>query len=459
MKFLSICIPTYEMHGEGERFLRHNLDVLTQQTFTDFDVVISDHSQGNGIKNLCEEYRDRLTIHYYKNTHGKGSSSANINNAIKHATGTLIKIIFQDDFLSSPRALEDIVEAFDIEKDSWLITACEHSKNGIDRYRPFYPKYHDAIHLGKNTISSPSVLTIRNKDPLLFDENLLWAMDTDYYKRCYDAFGYPKILNTITVVNRVGNHQVSASHVTEKLKKTERLYLLKKYHEKSTEHVTLVAVSSIKIRATIRALTMSKYRMNFHEVLLISDKRPKNLPEGITFKQCPPLQSRTAYSKFMLYDLARYIESEFALVVQHDGYILRPEKWDDTFLHYDYIGAPWKKNLYFTLSGKNVRVGNGGFSLRSKKLLDAFNSLNLPFTDAGTGFYNEDGAISLYYREDLENHGIRFAPVSLASKFSRESDCEDSEPEPFGFHGNKRLIPKLFFTKRRIRTILTKLCS
>ncbi len=234
-KTLTVCIPTHEMGGLGYTFLRKNFDILATQTFKDFDVVVSDHSKNNAIKDLCEEYNHALSIHYYRNTHGIGSSSANINNAIKNAEGQLIKILFLDDFLYSNESLGEIVKSFDMERDDWLVTACEHSRDGNTFYRPFYPKYNSKIYLGNNTISSPSVLTIKNENPLLFDETIVWLMDVEYYKRCYDKFGEPKILNRINVVNRtgeqqgVGRYRGTSTRATQTLKENEYLYIIRKY--------------------------------------------------------------------------------------------------------------------------------------------------------------------------------------------------------------------------------------
>ncbi|MCX6755651.1 MAG: glycosyltransferase [Candidatus Nomurabacteria bacterium] len=228
MNLLSVCIPTYEMKGLGVEFLKYSFDILSKQTFKDFDVIISDHSKDDFIEKLCNEYKNKLDIHYYKNTKNIGKSSSNINNAIIHATGKLIKILFQDDFLFNEKSLEEIVKNFDLEKDKWLITACIHSKDGINFFKPFYPKYNNKIHLGNNTISSPSVLTILNKNPLPFDENLIWLMDVEYYKRCYNKFGNPKIVNEINVVNRIGEHQVTNSKINILIKIKETFYTLLK---------------------------------------------------------------------------------------------------------------------------------------------------------------------------------------------------------------------------------------
>lgn len=65
----------------------------------------------------------------------------------------------------------------------------------------------------------------------------------------------------------------------------------------------------------------------------------------------------------MIKELNKYIETSYVLIIQYDGFILNPDAWTDEFLEYDYIGAPW----WYT---DDCNVGNGGFSLRSKKLLE-----------------------------------------------------------------------------------------
>ena len=90
---ISICIPTYEVNGKGVEYLNHSLSILQNQTYQDFEVVISDHSIDDGIKNLCESWKTRLDISYIRNEYGRGSISCNTNVAIKHAKGEVIKIL------------------------------------------------------------------------------------------------------------------------------------------------------------------------------------------------------------------------------------------------------------------------------------------------------------------------------------------------------------------------------
>ena len=458
MKTISVAIPTYEMHGKGPGFLRHSFEVLAGQTFQDFEVVVSDNSTTPVIKEVCDEYSAKLDIRYFKNPDPAHGMSSNANNAIRNATGAIIKILFLDDFLRSEHSLADLAANFDLEKDSWLVTGCEHTNDGVTFFKPSVPSYNKDLYIGENTIGSPSVLAIRNKSPLLFDTHLKWLMDCDYYKRCFDAFGEPKILSESGVVIRTGEHQVTATEITPEIDAAEKAYVKNKFSAKARNtiqlpRVTLVAVSSIRIKETIRALETSLKGITYYDAILISHERPADLPVSIRFVPGSKIESIDAYSKFMLYDLASYIESDFALVVQYDGYVVRSNKWDPAFLEYDYIGAPWKAGIHSTSLGVPVRVGNGGFSLRSKKLLNAPKELGLPFTDNGTGFFSEDGVLCVYHRAALEAYGVRYATVAVASKFSREASCPDSEARPFGFHKNLGSLPFLM----RMRKYAAKL--
>jgi glycosyltransferase involved in cell wall biosynthesis len=222
---INICIPTYEMKGMGVEYLEYSFNILYSQTYTNFEIIISDHSTSNEIKDLCEQWGQILNIQYFRNEYKRGISSANINNAIKYANGDIIKILFQDDFLYDEYSLEKQLECF---KGEWLVTACCHyNRNEI--YKPFYPKYHDNIQYGENTISSPSVLMFKNQNTIEFDEELFWLMDVDYYKRMYNKFGLPDICNYIAVVNREHEYQISNTLATQEIRQKELEYIIQKY--------------------------------------------------------------------------------------------------------------------------------------------------------------------------------------------------------------------------------------
>ena len=227
--FFSIAIPAYEANGRGVEFLEHSFNLFQNQTFTDFEVVVSDHSLNEDIKDLCDSWSDKLDIKYLKNFYRRGGSSPNINNAIKNSNGKWIKLLWQDDFLFNYESLEKLrTHIINNNTHSWFVTACEHSPDGHTMTQPHYPYWTEDIHLGNNRISSPSVVTIKNKEVLYFDEDLIWLMDVEYYKRMHNRYGEPSYFQTINVVNRVRNDGLTQT-LSQEIKNKEVTLMRNKY--------------------------------------------------------------------------------------------------------------------------------------------------------------------------------------------------------------------------------------
>jgi glycosyltransferase involved in cell wall biosynthesis len=230
---ISIAMPTYESFGRGTEFLDFQFQKFREQTYKDFEVVISDHSKDDNIENLCKKYDGIININYARNEENRGNFTDNTNRAMKRCNGDIIKILFQDDFLLDHNSLEKINNAFD-ENTNWLITACEHTYDGTTLHRTHHPTYNELIYTGKNTIGNPSVLSVRNKnDMLFFDERMLWTVDVDYYKRLHDKFGPPTIINDITVVIRLWDRQLT--HLIPPQRKQREVNLSIEKHGKHKE--------------------------------------------------------------------------------------------------------------------------------------------------------------------------------------------------------------------------------
>lgn len=134
-----------------------------------------------------------------------------------------------------------------------------------------------------------------------------------------------------------------------------------------------------------------------------------------------PIRSAEDYSAWCLKKMIEYVDTEFALIVQWDGFICNPAMWTDEYFDYDYIGARW---WYETRN-----VGNGGFNLRSRKLIEAVTVEHVNWDR----LHPEDDRICRGYGEELEQkYGIRFAPEELANKFSVET--QHVPGYTFGFH-------------------------
>lgn len=188
----------------------------------------------------------------------------------------------------------------------------------------------------------------------------------------------------------------------------------------STLNLTLCCIDCAHVPLAMRAFRCSLPALPFKRAIFLSDVEISM--SGVEWIKIPRIGSREEYSRFVVKSLNRHIDTSHVLLIQWDGYIVNPAAWSEEFLDYDYIGAPWGFHQ------DNHRVGNGGFSLRSKRLLEALADPDILELDP------EDEAICRRYRTLLEQrHSIRFAPESLAARFSFETTYP--EGIPFGFHG------------------------
>lgn len=192
--------------------------------------------------------------------------------------------------------------------------------------------------------------------------------------------------------------------------------------------VTLCCVDTRYHELALRSLARSCKAIEFGRVLFLTDSVPSSLspPSNVDIGTIPRIGSMEDYSRLMLKGLARHIDTPHVLVTQWDSYVVHPETWTEEFLACDYIGAVWPD------AAEGFRVGNGGFSLRSRRLLDALRD------DRFTVDANEDSAIGGTFRPTLEREfGLRFASEALARRFSFETETPGdlTRNPPFGFHG------------------------
>lgn len=194
--------------------------------------------------------------------------------------------------------------------------------------------------------------------------------------------------------------------------------------------VTLCSVASVNVDATIAALSESLDLVNFSRCVLFTDKQPASLDPRIATQIIDPIRSATDYSFFILQRLVDHIDTDHVLLCQWDGFVTDPSAWKGDFLRCDYIGALWPQ-----FADGRV-VGNGGFSLRSRKLLEACRDPKFVIE------HPEDVAICRTNRALLEEkHGCQFAEPDLAARFSFER--QRSRSATFGFHGVFNMIPLL----------------
>jgi hypothetical protein len=198
---------------------------------------------------------------------------------------------------------------------------------------------------------------------------------------------------------------------------------------------------------------------HFAREIIISDCDPHI--EGTTFVNCgrpPPKQMFIAwYSDMCVKSMIQLCQTPFVLMWQWDGFIVSPTLWKNDFLNYDYIGGPvidkyWMEGVTWLKKNKEEWkdrpipaypvVGNGGFSLRSRRFLEVSSTLanTQEYIDDYGHSTNEDFYLCVRKRKEMEDAGIRFSTLNLANDFSREGADKRPFDECFGFHGMHNLL-------------------
>jgi len=211
------------------------------------------------------------------------------------------------------------------------------------------------------------------------------------------------------------------------------------------DRITVVVIDGRADRALTEAnlivLEWTQQLLGLGPALLFSHLEPSWPVDGVAWVPIEPITSRGQFSDWVVCHLADYIETSHVLMCHEDGFAVNLEHWTDEFLEYDFVGAPWPLSWF----SPEHRVGNGGFSLRSKRLLH-YLQCNRDRLWGLSGQYrpehqpNEDLHFCVHRRTELESVGFRWPSVELAAQFSMEWPIPERPHEvgqSFGWHGRQ----------------------
>lgn len=200
----------------------------------------------------------------------------------------------------------------------------------------------------------------------------------------------------------------------------------------------LVCVDTLRYEKTINAIKNTLSCIKIDKIYWFSDiEIPESFDVPVVWNKINKFEKENFfYDNGILYTktIPSIVDTDFTLYIHSDGFAVNKSAWNNKFLDYDYIGAPWP------FHNKQERVGNGGFSLKSRKMHNALLQLNIHedlYYD-----YPEDNIVCRLYRKKLINDfQINFAPEEIACQFSME--CYYEYPyqafnywigKSFGFH-------------------------
>ncbi len=184
---VSICIPAYRQ----VEYLSETLQSLLTQDFQDFEVIVTDDSPDDSVRDLLARFDFDERLHYVHNSPALGSPE-NWNAALRLAQGEYVKILHHDDHFIRPDALRLFVKLLDDAPHAdfgFCATLVNHVDVGIQRIHcasnrqlADLAKDPASLFVG-NCIGAPSATICRRSASLDYDRRMKWLVDIDYYYR------------------------------------------------------------------------------------------------------------------------------------------------------------------------------------------------------------------------------------------------------------------------------------
>ena len=177
------------------------------------------------------------------------------------------------------------------------------------------------------------------------------------------------------------------------------------------DDVTLVTIETMYHGLAKRAMEETLSRVPFKHAMIFSDQDFLPGAKHVKIEHGNML----SYCNLLLKGMLEHVETPYVIFQQWDAMVHDGSRWRDYFLLNDYIGAVWPWRPH----GQNV--GNGGFSLRSRRLLEALQAPHIQIdpNDPEHGI-QEDNYIAIKHRAELEAKGMVFAMAPVANQFSIE---------------------------------------
>ncbi len=237
--FVSICIPTYKRIS----YLKRLLESVVIQTCKDYEVIITDDSDNDSVKDLLKEYENRLPIRYYKNEKALGTP-ANWNCAISKAKGQWIKLMHDDDWFASAESLAGFVKVADNDHPFIFSAYDAVSENSSARKMHRLSEFKNmmtsepGVLFAKNVIGPPSVTLIHKDVSERYDERLKWRVDIEFYMRVLKQIKHYTYIDAPLINIGLNESQVTQSAINNpEVELPEGWLLLKEYGIKSLRNI------------------------------------------------------------------------------------------------------------------------------------------------------------------------------------------------------------------------------
>lgn len=255
--FFSICIPTYNSVKLLDRLIKS----ILIQTFKNFEVIISDDSTNDNVYKYYKSLNYK-NISYYKHK-SKISSTENWNFAMKKAIGNYKILIHHDDFFKDNFTLEEIYKEY-LSNGNMMVYFLKFI-NEDNFVRFYYDKFSlnyifkkplDLLYV--NYFSTPSCVVLNNKVDIVYNENLKWLVDVDFYSRLFMSYNNIKLISNATIVIGGGDERITKTIKSKDI--LDEFYILTK-NQIYKFKIGLFFIKLMKLKIIITHYLFSKFNV------------------------------------------------------------------------------------------------------------------------------------------------------------------------------------------------------
>ena len=271
---ISICIPTYN----GEKFIARTIQSVLDQTFSNFEVIVSDDGSTDKTLEIVRSFNDSRIVRI--DSLAKVGAEANWNNSVANARADLVKLVCQDDLLyrqclqtefeaMSLSANQDVAFCFSLRdfvtpknrfiKGGRIASSDQKKLSKTQMLRKI-------VRSGGNPIGEPMAITFRKS---AFDR--AGKFHGDYVIDLNMWVGLLEIGSALFIPSRLSAFRISKTSWTSSLKKSQFgsvRSLAKKIRQENKGSVSSVDL----VRGQLVGLIRAPVRQIASQVILLCDR-------------------------------------------------------------------------------------------------------------------------------------------------------------------------------------------
>jgi hypothetical protein len=225
---VTLLIPVHDPNNTYEQLLSNALHSVSKQTRQPDEVLLVANHELGYLDNIQDSFGKIQKLRFLKSE--AQSAPENINFGVHESKSDLIRLLFQDDALTTTDSLVHSIAPVEVDKHSWsVIGSVDTDLESGQIISRRIPTFTETLARGLNTIGAPSVVCFWKESYVLMNHELRYMFDCDWYLRMAHRYGPPVEVQEYGV--NIGVHQGQATNWAKNLLSVEKR-IVKKHHRR-----------------------------------------------------------------------------------------------------------------------------------------------------------------------------------------------------------------------------------